>query len=115
MAFTSFEKIYITETLEKLMKKRRPPENVRHEADLGYKIDNQSVIIFEIVTRWDDKTQKTEVPVAKTTWVKTKQAWKIYWMRGNLKWHSYSPVPEVESISEFTKIVDEDKHSCFWG
>jgi hypothetical protein len=62
-----------------------------------------------------NKKKKIETPIAKTTWVKTKQVWKIFWMRADLIWYSYTPVPEVKNLSEFTRIVDEDKYHCFRG
>jgi len=115
MALDILKTADVIETIENFLDKRRPPEHIRHKVDLDYKIDNQSVVIFEIRPDWDDESQKTENPIAKTTWVKTKQTWKIFWMRGDLKWHSYQPVPEVNTIAEFIQVVDEDKHGCFWG
>lgn len=115
MALNILKTADVIETIENFLAKRRPLENIRHEIDLDYKIEKQSVIIFEIRPRWNNKKEKKESPVAKTTWVKTQQIWKIYWMRADLKWHSYQPSPEVKTISEFIQIVDEDKHGCFWG
>jgi hypothetical protein len=101
--------------LEVFMDKRRPPENIRHEIDLDYKIENQSIIIFEVRPHWHKKDEKIESPIAKTTWVKTQKCWKIFWMRADLKWHSYQPAAVVETIEEFLKVVDKDAHGCFWG
>ncbi len=36
-------------------------------------------------------------------------------MRADLKWHRYEPVPEVNSLDEFLKIIEEDAYSCFYG
>lgn len=101
--------------LEVFLDKRRPPENIRHEIDLDYKIENQSIILYEIRPHWKKQDEKIESPIAKTTWVKTQKCWKIYWMRADLRWHSYQPVAEVETIEEFLKVVDTDSHGCFWG
>jgi Protein of unknown function (DUF3024) len=105
----------IIEACENLLQKRRPPENIRHQVDLNYRIDNQSVLIFEVRSRWDKTNEFFESPIAKTTWVKSKNCWKVFWLRADLKWHSYKPVATVKSISEFVKLVDQDKHGCFWG
>tara|TARA_Y100001949_G_C15938712_1_gene309137 strand:- start:782 stop:1144 length:363 start_codon:yes stop_codon:yes gene_type:complete len=102
-------------SLEIFLDRRRPQEHIRHQLDLNYKIDKQSVILFEIRPHWQDKDRTIESPVAKTTWVKAQSCWKIYWMRADLKWHSYAPDASVRTIEEFLKIVDEDKHGCFWG
>ena len=101
--------------LEIFLDRRRPPEHIRHQLDLNYKIDKQSVIIYELRPHWQDKEKIIESPVAKTTWVKAQSCWKIYWMRADLKWHSYAPDARVDTIEDFLKIVDEDKHGCFWG
>ena len=51
---------------------------------------------------------------AKATFVKTAGIWKVYWMRGNLKWHPYDPAT-APSLEAFLKLVHEDKHNCFFG
>jgi hypothetical protein len=99
--------------MTEFLNSRRPPERIRNEVDLCYKIENQSVIIYEM-RRLMDSTQKIESPVAKTTFVKAQQLWKVYWMRGNLNWHLYEPA-EVKSFSQFTKLVDADSKGCFFG
>lgn len=101
--------------MEIFLDKRRPPENIRDQIDLDYKIENQSIIIFGIRPHWQNKDQKIEELIAKTTWVKTEKKWKIFWRRADLKWHTYTPQSSVERLEEFLNIVDEDKHGCFWG
>jgi len=105
----------VIEACENLLQKRRPPEEMRHQVDLAYKIENQSVLIFEIRSRWDRKNEFIESPIAKTTWVKAKRHWKVFWLRADLKWHVYKPVPAVKTIYDFIELVDQDKLSCFWG
>ena len=105
----------IIEACENLLQKRRPPENMRHQVDLNYRIDGQNVLIFEIRSRWDKKDEFIESPIAKTTWVKSQNHWKVFWMRSDLKWHVYKPNPTVKTISEFVKLIDQDNYGCFWG
>ena len=97
------------------MQLRRPPPHIRKEYDLGYRIHNQSVEIFEIRPEWRNPASKIEIPVAKSTYVKTQKCWKIYWQRQDLKWHSYQPMPEVSFFEEFLSVVNEDLHGCFFG
>jgi hypothetical protein len=105
----------VIEACENLLQKRRPPEELRDKVDLDYRIDNQSVLIFDIRCRWDKKDVFFESPIAKTTWVKTKNHWKVFWLRADLKWHVYKPVSTVKTIYYFIELVDQDKHGCFWG
>ncbi|HEX6996752.1 MAG TPA: DUF3024 domain-containing protein [Gammaproteobacteria bacterium] len=36
-------------------------------------------------------------------------------MTSDLKWHGYEPMPEVQSIDAFFKLVSEDAYACFFG
>jgi hypothetical protein len=115
MAFDEFTLRRIEKIVHKFVEKRRPPAYMRKELDLDVRIKDQSVEIFEIRPRWQHPEETIESQVAKTTYVKTQDVWKIYWMRQDLKWHSYEPLPEVQVIEEFLAEVDSDPHHCFWG
>ena len=101
--------------MESYLINSRPPEEIRNKLDINYKIEDQSIIVFEIRPVWNNPKEKMECYVAKTTFVKKDNAWKIFWMMSDLKWHSYKPSAQVKSLKEFVKIIQEDKHSCFWG
>ncbi len=105
----------IEKAAAKYMYYERPPLEIRDQLDLGYRIEGQSVYLFEIRPYWKNKEEKIETPVAKTTYIKTKNLWKIYWMRGNLKWYHYEPVPYVKTISDFFDVIVADEFSCFFG
>ena len=115
MAFTEIELAPIQTSLDEYIEQARPPEHLRDKVDLGYRIENQSVTILEIRPDLRDLSKKIELPAAKATYVRTKKRWKIFWMRANLKWHSYYPHPEAVFFDEFLKIVEEDSENCFWG
>ncbi len=53
--------------------------------------------------------------MAKATYIKSHEIWRVYWQRADLKWHRYEPVPNVESIGEFLTVVEQDEDCCFWG
>jgi hypothetical protein len=97
------------------LEKRRPPQEIRNKLDIAYRIEGQSVIIYEIRPRWDNPNELIEGFVAKTTFVKNHNHWKVFWMRADLKWHIYTPQPALKSIKAFFQLVVEDKHACFWG
>jgi hypothetical protein len=105
----------VIEAMEGFLAKRRPPVEMRDQLDLLYKIEGQSVIIYELAPQWNKPEIIREMPLAKTTWVNTQKVWKIYWMRADLKWHTYEAKPEVKNIKQFAKIVEEDKYHCFFG
>lgn len=93
----------------------RPPENIRPELDIGYRISGQSFEVFEIRPRWMQPGVTQELPVAKATYVKSMEVWKLYWMRADLKWHRYDLPPGSESLRAVLKEIAEDPYCCFWG
>ena len=115
MAISEFE----TKRLEKLaseyVERHRPPPHIRSELDIGYRISDQSLELFEIRPRWDNPNEMLEHSFAKTTFIKKSRTWKIYWMRQDLKWHGYEPAPEVASLEDFLSIVAEDAFACCRG
>jgi hypothetical protein len=115
MSFSELELKRIEKDMFGFMKKRRPPAEIRDKVDLAFKIEKYSIIIFEIRPVWNDPSRLVEIPVAKTTFVKAKKNWKIFWQRADLKWHKYDPFPEVNSFSEFLSMVDKDRYGCSWG
>ena len=110
-----FKTIDIIEIMENHLEKIRPREEIRSQLDIGYTIEKQSIILNEIRPVWRDPSVYKEYGFAKTTYVKSKNVWKVYWMRADLKWHPYDPKPEVKTLQQFLKIVDEDKYHCFKG
>lgn len=115
MALSKLQIREVEAALKVFMSKRRPSASIRHELDLGYRIEGQNVFLFEIRPKWNFPQEKLEMPFAKATFVRTKNHWKIFWMRADRKWHSYPPVPTVKKLDRFLELVDEDSHGCFWG
>ncbi|MFT5084029.1 MAG: hypothetical protein ACI9Y1_002081 [Lentisphaeria bacterium] len=94
---------------------RRPPAHVRTKVDIAYRIEDQSVVFFEIRPVWKKPESKVEISIAKTTYVKKQKVWKVYWQRQDPKWHGYEPCPEVKYLEEFLSLVHEDTEAYFWG
>ncbi|CAN5797133.1 hypothetical protein BH09VER1_BH09VER1_19670 [soil metagenome] len=115
MPFTEFETAQIEPAMISFLAKRRPPPEIRPRLDIAFRIEDQSVIIHEIRPAWNDPSKTIEPLVAKATFVRNKNHWKIFWLRADLKWHSYPPCPTVANIEDFLALVDADDHGCFWG
>lgn len=116
MAISEFETKRCEQLVKRYIDKRRPPPDVRPELDLGYRVQGQSVEIFEIRPVWRGAPgEKMEQPVAKTTFVKSRGVWKVFWQWADLKWHSYQPESEVRRIEDFLDLVDRDEFGCFYG
>jgi hypothetical protein len=115
MALDGLHTVDIIETMEKFLEQVRPPEEIRAQLDVNYSIDAQSIVINEVRPRWDNKDEYREYGIAKATYNRSKNEWKIFWKRADLKWHGYTPELTVKTLVEFLRVVKEDKHHCFWG
>lgn len=115
MAVSDFEQQQWKRYLEEFLGRRRPPVHLRSKVDLGYRIEKQSVEIFEIRPNIDDPCKFHEVPVAKTRYFKSREEWRICWMRAEGKWHICDPVPDVGTLNDFSYLVEEDEYSFFYG
>lgn len=115
MALTDLERRRCERDLAKFMERRRPPPDIRPKLDIGYRIAGHSVELFEIRPDWQDPKKTMEHPFAKATFVRTRNLWRVFWMRRDLKWHGYEPNPEVRSLEAFLHVVDRDEYCCFFG
>lgn len=85
MALNLNKTVDIIELMENHIEQIRPPIQIRNKLDISYKIENQSIILLEIRPSFRNPIELMESPYAKTTFVKSENNWKVYWMRGNLK------------------------------
>ena len=115
MAFDECARKRMESAVAKFVEERRPPLHIRSQLDIGFRIAGHSIEIFEIRPAWNRPAEILEEPVAKATFVQTRDIWKVFWQRADLKWHSYAPVPTVGSIEKFLELVAADPHGCFWG
>ena len=115
MALDLMNVVDVIEVMENYVASIRPPEHIREQVDISYKIDNQSIILFEVRPLFNSPGQKIEAVYAKTTYVKSTNKWKVFWMRASGHWNIYDPMPEVASLKDFVSLVDEDAHHCFKG
>lgn len=115
MAFTEEELERYQKTINAYVEKRRPPMHLRGQVDLSFRINNQSIELFEIRSVFNDSQRTVEIPIAKTTWVRTQEVWRIFWQRADMKWHGYTPRPEVGTLEEFIDVVEADEYACFFG
>ena len=70
MAISEFEIKRCEKHVGEYIAKHRPPVHIRNEVDLSYRIDDQSIVIFEIRSLFNKVDEKIESMVAKTTYIK---------------------------------------------
>src|SRR5699024_12336982 len=115
MAFNDLEKQRAVNEAMAFIEKRRPPPHIRPQLDIVFRLKGQSVVIVETRPIYSEPERKHDIPVAKATYVRTRDVWRIYCMSADLKWHGYTPLAEVGSLSSFLDEVDADPYACFWG
>jgi hypothetical protein len=115
MAFSEIETKRIERKVAAYVERRRPPALIRDQVDLTFRVDGQSVELLEIRPRRDRPDEKIEEAIAKARYLKSRDEWLVYWMRADLKWHKYEPVPSVETLDEFLAVVGRDEYCCFFG
>ena len=115
MALSELERYGFEKPVRAYIEARRPPPHIRPKLDLGYRFVGQSIEVFEIRPAYQHPGEIIHHAVAKATYVKSRKAWKIYWMRADLKWHRYEPCATVTTIEDFIALIDEDPYGCFFG
>jgi len=113
MAFNELDRRRVEKRIVAFVEMRRPPVELREQLDLGYRIDGQTVELFE--ARRSIRGHVDEMPVARLRYVKARSTWTLYWMSGDLKWHRYPPLAEAERLDELLEEIDEDPNACFFG
>jgi len=112
--FSEFEIARFSKVMRAYLEKRRPPAHIRSELDFDFKIDGDSVELFEIKPFWRDRSKKIEHSIAKATY-KSDNTWLVFWKRGDLSWHLYQPTPSVKTLEEFLSVIEKDNHGAFFG
>ena len=116
MAFNDIEIGKIRIEMKKFLEKRRPPLHITDEVDLDFRIDDQSIIIYEIRKNYmDENGAEIVIDIAKTTYTKTSKKWKLFWMRSDLKWHGYQDYLLSDELNKVLEVIDIDEFGCFWG
>ena len=115
MPLSELEVALVEKTMTAFVERIRPPVAIRDKLDIGYRLSGQSVEIFEVRPRWDDPQTKMEHPVAKARYVRSRNAWSVYWQRADLKWHAYPPQAGVGALDDFLALAEKDEHACFFG
>jgi hypothetical protein len=115
MGLSEFERKRFEKAVSKFIDSRRPPPEIRAELDLGFRLEQQSVEIINTSPDRQNPNETMENSVAKATYVKSANEWRIYWQRADLKWHRYEPHPTASSIEEFLEVVNQDDRGCFFG
>lgn len=103
--------------VESYVKRKRPPKEIRHKLDLGFKFEKSTFEIFEVRPVWSspDPNDYQKSSFVKFSYVKSRKIWKLYWMRASGKWELYKPFPLSKSLDKIIECIDADVNGCFYG
>ncbi len=87
----------------------------RDQLEFVLEIDGHSVTIYEVRPRWDAREEKTRHGVARFRYTRTRDEWRLYWMRRDLKWHVYDPAAPSTRLEDLVTVVDQDQYGSFFG
>ncbi len=113
MSFSELEKAAIEKTATSFCTRRNkhyPPDQLY----IDYRLEEQSLHLFEVRPRWDKPSEKMELPTAKFSYVRSKNLWNLYWQKRDLKWHLYEGLSSSAELEELLTEVWNDPYGCFW-
>ncbi len=114
MPFSEIELKHIKNTVGKMCE-RRSPALLRDKLRITFQIKGHDVTVYEERPRWNDPQQWTSTPMAKFKYIRKDNVWKLYWMRRDLKFHSYEMPRGTKTLEALVKEVDSDPHGAFFG
>jgi hypothetical protein len=97
------------------VQRMRPPPELLDKIDYKAELVGSSVILSDVRPMWNSPRRKRASPFAKINWVETRKEWRLYWMKSDLKWHSYEYKPVFRSLRKAMVEVEEDRYNCFFG
>ncbi len=138
-----FLTLEIIEVMEAFLLRNRPPKEIRSKLDIAYRVEGRDVYIYEVRPRWEPsagperkvpltyqqiqrreirKVKRTglsgnfvECNIAKATYIKSHNHWRVFWTPATNKWERYLVEPIAITLEEFVKLVEEDRFGAFWG
>jgi hypothetical protein len=114
MAFSQLEHKRIEKLVEAFCR-GRVPERAKSQLRYIYRIEGQNIFIAEDRPVWNNPDKWMALDFAKLTYVKSRQIWKLYWMRASGKWNRYEPFQEDSRLEKMLAVIGEDQYGCFFG
>jgi len=114
MAFSELDRKRIDKHIGEYLRNRVPPAH-RDKLRYEYRIEDNNVYLSEVRPRWKDPDRWQAADFAKLRYIKSRNLWKLYWMRASGKWELYEPHPEARDLKTFVDTIDKDRLGCFFG
>jgi hypothetical protein len=95
--------------------RRRPPVHLRDKVREGQRFADRTIELFIVRPVFNRPAAQLEEPIAKVRHLPRLRCWRIFWKRADGNWHRYQPCPELPSLAEALRVIDEDANGCFFG
>ena len=115
MALSEWQTAEIKTTAEPFLEQWRSRRLSEYIKSVDIQIEDQSVILYEIHKPFDGKGEDIFFPIAKATFQKSAEKWKLFWQMRDLKWHGYEPSLFHSDIESVFCSIDKDVLYAFWG
>jgi len=116
MAFADNEIAEHLKVIEDLFwSRRRPPLHLRDKVREGQRFADRTIELFIVRPAYNRPGEQTESSIARIQHLPRLRVWRICWKRADGNWHRYPPCPEVQSLAEALRVIDEDANGCFFG
>ena len=114
MALSEIEQARITKRLIAYCA-ARIPARIRNQIRLGLRISGHHVVLFEERPAFRPPHAWQELPVAKFTFVRTRNVWRLLCQHRDLRWHEYQRMPTARRFDTLLQEVDSDPTGIFFG
>ncbi len=74
-----------------MVDRRQAPPELQDQIRLEFEVDGHRVRIWTVRPLWSDGSQTMRSGVAQFTYPRSRDRWKLSWMRADGKWHAWDP------------------------
>jgi hypothetical protein len=114
VALSEGQRTHVTKLLTEFCS-TRVPAHLRDQLQHGFRIENNSIELYESRPAFRQPQEWRKLDVAKFKYVASRGHWRLYCQYRDLKWHEYEPKPMARSFDALLREVINDPTGIFWG
>jgi hypothetical protein len=113
MALSEFTRKLVETKLGKYCRDTAP-EEIANEVQLGFKIRENRVTLFEERPSYFDPDEWITIPVAQFRYDDQKNTWALYCTDRYSRWHRFKDIEPGSDFDALLHIIEEDATGIFW-
>jgi hypothetical protein len=91
------------------------PPHVRDQIQVSYKIQNDTITIYESRPHWQKPDVWTERTIAQFRYNTKDKLWTLYNSDRNNRWHKHPATGPAATLDPLLEKLDNDPAGIFWG